>query len=91
MRLLKKFLRNIKLGILTDIKRKYANHKNNLTIGITGFDGGHLRKIARHSVNVNVNNMQITEDLHMIITHLIMTVLNNHISNDNKVWTEEYV
>lgn len=64
---------------------EYANQKNNLTIGITGFDGGYLKKIARHSVNVNVNNMQITEDLHLMITHLVMTVLNNHIANDKKV------
>ena len=70
---------------------EYANQKNNLTVGITGFDGGNLKKIARYSVNVNVNNMQITEDLHMMITHLIMTVLNNHISVEKKVLSEEYV
>lgn len=70
---------------------EYANQKNNLTVGITGFDGGNLKKIARYSVNVNVNNMQITEDLHMMITHLIMTVLNNHISIEKKVLAEEYV
>jgi len=67
---------------------EFANQKNNPTIGITGFDGGHLKKIAKYSVNVNVDNMQITEDLHLMITHLTMTALNNYILNDKKVLAE---
>lgn len=51
---------------------EYANLNDNTTVGITGYDGGKLRKIAKHSVNANVDDMQISEDIHMILAHLAM-------------------
>lgn len=54
---------------------EYSNSIGNTTIGITGYDGGMLKKISKYSVNANINNMQISEDIHMILTHLLMTLL----------------
>lgn len=51
---------------------EYANKAGAITIGITGFDGGRLKKIAKHSVNANVLDMQISEDIHLILSHIIM-------------------
>lgn len=51
-----------------------AAKNNNITIGLTGFDGGKLRQIVSHSVNVNCNDMQISEDVHMVLCHLIMKI-----------------
>ena len=45
------------------------------TIGLTGYDGGKLKQMADLSVHVPVMSMQITEDIHMIFDHLIMSVL----------------
>lgn len=45
------------------------------TIAITGFDGGKAGEIADLHVNVPVNDMQIAEDIHLIITHLIYKLL----------------
>jgi D-sedoheptulose 7-phosphate isomerase len=45
-----------------------------LTIGITGFDGGKLAKLADISLNVPVMSMQVTEDIHMVFGHLMMAV-----------------
>ena len=45
-----------------------------LTAGLTGYDGGKLRKLADISVHVPVMSMQITEDIHMIIDHVMMAV-----------------
>lgn len=54
---------------------EYAKEKGNITIGLTGYDGGKLRKTAKYSVNANINDMQISEDIHMILCHLLMTLL----------------
>jgi D-sedoheptulose 7-phosphate isomerase len=54
---------------------EYANGKGNITVGITGYDGGKLKKISKYSINANINDMQISEDIHMILTHLLMKLL----------------
>lgn len=61
---------------------EYANSYGNTTVGITGYDGGKLRQIAKHSVNANINDMQISEDIHMILGHLTMKVLNGIIRSE---------
>ncbi|MPM80235.1 Phosphoheptose isomerase 1 [bioreactor metagenome] len=53
----------------------YAKQCQVPTIGITGYDGGKVRQIADLSLHVPISNMQITEDIHMIFDHLMMTVL----------------
>lgn len=55
----------------------YANKKGAITIGLTGYNGGVLKQITKYSVNANVNNMQITEDIHMMICHMIYDILIN--------------
>lgn len=54
---------------------EYAKGKNVRTVGITGYDGGKVSKLVDTSLNVPIQNMQITEDIHMIFDHLMMTVL----------------
>ena len=60
---------------------EYANERGNQTMGITGYDGGILKKIAKNSMNVGINDMQITEDIHMIMAHLTMKVISDHLRN----------
>lgn len=55
---------------------EYAKLQNCTTVGITGYDGGALKYCCQHSVNANINDMQISEDIHMILTHVVMKVLN---------------
>ena len=54
---------------------EYAGQQGVKTIGITGYDGGRLAKIVDISFNVPIDDMQITEDVHMILDHLMMSVL----------------
>ena len=54
---------------------EHADAEGNATIGITGFDGGRLRRMARHPVHVPGADMQITEDIHLVLNHLLMQVL----------------
>lgn len=53
----------------------YANSKGNITCGITGYDGGQLRKMAMFCVNARVNDMQMAEDIHVIINHILVKLL----------------
>ena len=62
---------------------EYANANGGVTIGLTGFNGGKLKQMCTHSVNMNVDDMQISEDLHMMMDHLSMKVITNQMINDN--------
>lgn len=54
---------------------EYANQNGGVTFGLVGYDGGKLKQLAQSCIHINVNDMQITEDLHMVMDHLIMKVL----------------
>lgn len=53
---------------------EYAREQGAKVIGLTGFDGGKLKKLSDVSLHAPVNSMQITEDVHMIFDHLMMSV-----------------
>lgn len=52
---------------------RYGNEHKAITIGFTGFDGGELMKTANISLLVPINDMQKIEDIHLVLTHLIMS------------------
>lgn len=54
---------------------EYAKQEGIRTLGVTGFDGGKVKNIVDVSLHVPINNMQITEDIHMVFDHMIVTVL----------------
>jgi D-sedoheptulose 7-phosphate isomerase len=56
---------------------RFANENGGVTIGISGYSGGELKKISKYNIHVPINNMQITEDIHMMLDHMMMTVLKN--------------
>lgn len=55
----------------------YANSKRAITIGFTGYDGGVLKKISNMSVNAMTNDMQISEDIHIVTLHILYKLLEN--------------
>jgi len=59
---------------------KFANEINCETASLTGFNGGNLNLLTSIKLNVPVSDMQITEDAHVIIMHILYKLLNN--SND---------
>jgi len=54
---------------------EYAKKNNATSVGITGFDGGELRKIVDHSIHVPCSFMEMVEDIHLSMTHLISSYL----------------
>lgn len=63
----------------------YAKEVGCKVIGITGYDGGKLKTMSDISLHVPVMSMQITEDVHMMFDHLIMSVLYKHLCGINHV------
>lgn len=59
----------------------YAKEQGNKVIGVTGYSGGILKEKSDLSLHVPINSMQITEDVHMIFDHLIMSLFYRHMCN----------
>lgn len=55
---------------------KYGNEAGAETIGLVGYDGGRLKKVAKYHIHVEVNNMQIVEDIHLVLDHMMMFILS---------------
>jgi D-sedoheptulose 7-phosphate isomerase len=62
---------------------QWSNDNNIETYAILGFDGGKAKKIAKHVIHTEINDMQISEDFQMIVGHLLMQWLcKNRVVND---------
>ena len=53
-----------------------AKNKGNKIIGLCGYNGGKVKEMSDICFHVNVNNMQIVEDIHMILDHCMMYILS---------------
>jgi D-sedoheptulose 7-phosphate isomerase len=53
----------------------YGNQQGCLTVGFTGFNGGDLVKSVDIDIHVPCDDMQICEDIHLIISHIILRIL----------------
>lgn len=62
---------------------KYAKACGNKVIGITGYTGGELKELCDVSLHVPVMSMQVTEDLHMVYDHLMMSIFYKHLCGKN--------
>jgi D-sedoheptulose 7-phosphate isomerase len=49
----------------------WANELHIPTVGITGFDGGQLARIVRHSLRVDNHSMPQVEDAHSVVCHAL--------------------
>lgn len=56
---------------------EYAREIGTKVVGLTGYSGGRLRELANYCMHVGVNDMQITEDLHMAFDHMMYRVLTD--------------
>ncbi len=61
--------RNIVKGV------EYAKSVGCKVVGLTGFSGGRLKELADYNMHAEINDMQITEDIHMTLDHMMFRVL----------------
>ena len=50
-----------------------------MTLGWSGFGGGRLAQMAQHNIVVHNSNMQMVEDAHIVIGHLLFTALRERL------------
>ena len=51
---------------------RYANEQGAVTLGLCGYRGGKLKQLAQHVVWADVDDMQLSEDVHAIFGHVVM-------------------
>ena len=54
-----------------------ARARGAVTIGLTGFDGGKLKRLCDHCVIVPSDNMQHIEEMHLVALHAIYSVIRD--------------
>lgn len=55
----------------------YAKKHGGKTVAIVGYCGGKMKEIADYCIHVDIDDMQIAEDLHMVLDHMMMWVLSH--------------
>jgi len=60
---------------------EYANENGAFTIGLTGFDGGEIKRIAKENIIVPSNSMPCCEDVHLMLEHLITSMIREELNN----------
>jgi D-sedoheptulose 7-phosphate isomerase len=50
----------------------FCNKNGGISASITGYDGGKIKRISQYNVNVPSYDMQICEDIHLMIGHMVM-------------------
>lgn len=58
---------------------QYANSVGVETVGLVGYDGGKLKNLAKYCIHVAANDMQKVEDIHMIIEHVMMSIIKKYL------------
>lgn len=58
---------------------EYAKEVGAKVVGITGYSGGKLKELADYHMHVNIDDMQITEDIHMAFDHMMYSVLKKEL------------
>ena len=56
---------------------QYARELGAKIVAIVGYDGGKMKRMADYSIHVDINDMQISEDVHMILDHMMMWTFCN--------------
>ncbi|MBV9848636.1 MAG: SIS domain-containing protein [Armatimonadetes bacterium] len=56
-----------------------AHEAGAMTIGWSGFGGGKLAQQAQHNVVVDSRNMQMVEDVHMVLGHVVYSALRDRL------------
>ena len=70
------------------IKAVEAAHRHEATvIGFTGFDGGCLGQSANINIHVNSNIIEHVEDIHLMLEHLIVKTIKDHVQSSVNVTT----
>jgi D-sedoheptulose 7-phosphate isomerase len=60
---------------------EYAKKMGNGVIAMTGFDGGKLYAMADYNLHIPINDMQVTEDIHLVFNHIMICAIKSYYSD----------
>ena len=60
---------------------QYAKDVGAKTVGISGYTGGKLKELSDFHMHVPIEDMQITEDIHMTFDHMMYKVVLDYLKN----------
>jgi D-sedoheptulose 7-phosphate isomerase len=59
---------------------EWANRHKLSTFGLTGFDGGKLKKMQHHGIHVGLDDMGMVEAIHLCIAHWVVDDLHGRVN-----------
>jgi D-sedoheptulose 7-phosphate isomerase len=73
-------------GFSADLVRavRYGNQVGAASVSLVGFDGGPLHRESTCSIRVPVDSIPQTEALHLVIEHLLMSLLRDALADDDQ-------
>jgi D-sedoheptulose 7-phosphate isomerase len=54
---------------------EFARQLGCTTVGVCGYDGGKLKSLVDVCFHVKINDMQIVQDIHLVLGHILMRAL----------------
>ncbi len=69
---------------------EYAKASGAITVALCGFRGGKIKDIADLVIHAPVQDMEVTEDIHIIIFHAIKQVIMKHLKGDSFTMGQTY-
>ena len=65
----------------------WANENGMTTVGVTGYDGGALARLAAHRLHVPIDDMGVAEGVHAVVFHYLMKVLTERFAGEDGMQT----
>jgi D-sedoheptulose 7-phosphate isomerase len=63
---------------------QWANDHGVATWGITGFDGGELKRLAKQTLHVPVDDMGLAESIHLLVFHWIVDAMRERLCGGSR-------
>ncbi|HUT14554.1 MAG TPA: SIS domain-containing protein [Thermoguttaceae bacterium] len=62
----------------------WANRRDLITFGMTGYDGGRLRELQQHGLHVALDDMAMVESIHLAVCHWVVDDLSARINGEGR-------
>jgi D-sedoheptulose 7-phosphate isomerase len=62
----------------------WANRHGLVTLGLTGYDGGELRRLAKHTLHVPLTDMGMVESIHLALFHWVLNDVYARINGEGR-------
>lgn len=63
---------------------EWANHRGLTTWGLTGYDGGELRELAKKNLHIPIDDMGMTQSMHLLVFHWLLDDLHARINSKGR-------